>query len=127
MGRRIGWPGLLLRAQLSCVLVLSSGCTIVQVNGAAAVTSLHFGILQITPAPDTAATVVDIRGLGLVPTSDGVTLGGSREQAVYIPKSSDCRALFFIEDEVQADAIIAKLKAQHFESKSICSTGDIKP
>lgn len=74
---------------------MASSCTIVQVQGANPSTSLHFGILKIEPAVGARSLSYRVRGIGLVPHTNGATLGYAQEDAVLAYNPEDCRVVIF--------------------------------
>ena len=100
--------------------LMSWGCTNIDIQGVgAAVSVTHLGIMRVSPATDTAVTVVNIRGVGIVPSSNGVTIGVSKETFAMLKDPHDCRVIFFIESGSQAEAAIKILEDQSLK-KDIC-------
>lgn len=75
--------------------LLLTSCTIVRVQGANPATSIHFGILRLEPAAGARSVSYRIRGIGLVPSTNGTTLGYAREDAVLAYHPEDCRVVIF--------------------------------
>jgi hypothetical protein len=82
-------------ALLSLLSVALTACTIVQVQGANPSTSVHFGVLKIEPTPGARSISYRIRGVGLVPSLNGATLGVAREDVVLAYRPEDCRIVLF--------------------------------
>jgi hypothetical protein len=95
-----------------------ASCTTVSVSGGQA--TRDFGVLRIAPSAQSPLTIVNIQGIGLVPTSNGLTLGASRETVAYMSKSDPCRVIFFIQSKQDIDDVVNLFKAHHLNADSIC-------
>ena len=102
------------------VLLGLAGCTTVTVQGAADVTSSHFGILRVTANPNAPITSVHIRGFGLVPSSNGVTIGKSDEIITAVNNRNDCHAIFIVDNDAQVKNIVATFQAAKIDTASLC-------
>jgi hypothetical protein len=101
-----------------------SGCTIIRIENASSVkTHLVAGAIRIVPDPSARDLVAyRVRGFGLVPTRNGVTLGWSAEDAVLMGKSGRCRVVVF---ELPADpAALAAWRDLMAKHDDICLLGE---
>lgn len=96
-----------------------ASCTSVNVQGAG-VSSTSFGALKITPTPGAKAVIVSMAGYGVVPSTQGTTIGFGKELTAYIYDKDDCRAIFFIENQAQAESIVALFKAEKLDKEPFC-------
>lgn len=90
------------------------------IHGATDVTSTHFGVLRVRANPNAPITSVHIRGFGLVPSSNGVTIGKSDEIITAVNNEKDCHAVFIVDDDAQVKNIIATFQAAHIDTSSLC-------
>lgn len=110
-------------AGLFAVGLLSTGCTIVQVNGPARATVAKFGILKIEPEGDARLVTYRSSGVGLVPSVNGATLGISSETVAIVLHPEDCRLVIF-EMTAQEVATLREVLAQTGEGAgSLCIVG----
>jgi hypothetical protein len=79
---------------LGGAVLLLSGCTIVEVNGASRVSG-HLGVLRIEPSPGAGLVAYRTSGLGLVPGPAGATLGFSKAEVAFAYDPSRCQAVVF--------------------------------
>lgn len=77
--------------------MLLAGCTIVRVEGSGDVRVRAYpGVLRIVPdAQKQDVVAYRVRGIGLVPTRNGLTLGWAAEDAALMDDLSRCRILLF--------------------------------
>lgn len=105
------------------VLLLLAGCTIVRIESRDHVEVRAYpGLLRIAPDAQASSVVAyRVRGLGLVPTRNGLTLGWAAEDAALMPDTAACRILLF---ELPADTAAAEEWRQFLaERKDICLAG----
>jgi hypothetical protein len=96
-------------------------CTIVQVQGATPSTSLHLGVVKFVPDAGARSVSYRIRGVGIVPTTNGMTLGYAREEAVLAYHPEDCRIVVFGNDDLRQDD--RNDVARQLEARGICGEG----
>lgn len=71
------------------------GCTIVEVKGARPVRSAHLGTLRLAPEAGAGAVIYRMRGFGLIPGRNSLSLGYLQEEAAIIYDPDDCRIVIF--------------------------------
>lgn len=83
--------------RLAAILICAAlgGCTIVKVEGARPVRSAHFGTLRLSPEAGAGAVTYRMRGFGLIPGRNSLSLGYVREDAAIIYDPDDCRVVIF--------------------------------
>lgn len=95
-----------------------SACTVVRIDGPARVTSSHFGILRVEPAGRQAMLAYRIRGVGLVPGREGLTLGYRQEDTAAVYDRSSCQLVLF---EIDGDReILAEWRSFVDRHPNIC-------
>lgn len=72
-----------------------SACTVVEIHGASRATIVGLGVLRIESDPAAKALAYRVRGVGLVPTVNGITLGYAAQDAVLLTDPHDCRVVIF--------------------------------
>lgn len=107
-------------ALLSLFAITLSACTIVQVQGGSPATSVHLGILKIDPAPGARSISYRIRGIGIVPSLNGATIGYSREDVVLAYRPEDCRIVLF---DWPAERVERRDLAAQLANSDICQPG----
>jgi hypothetical protein len=110
-------------ALLLFIIAALSACTIVQVQGADPSTSVHFGVLRLDPAPGARSVSYRIRGVGLVPSLNGATLGIAREDVVLAYHPEDCRIVLF---DWPTEPTLRQLLADRLSSSTICQPGSAR-
>ena len=110
-------------ALLSLFAISLPACTIVQVQGGNPSTAVHFGLLKIEPAPGARSISYRVRGIGLVPSLNGATLGFAREDAVFAYHPEDCRIVLFDWPAAPADR---RDLAVRLSSPEICQSGSAR-
>lgn len=108
---------------ISCLAAMSllAACTIVRIDSGGDVkVSTHAGVLRIIPDERSSDFVAyRVRGLGVVPTRNGLTLGWAAEDAALVNDLSRCRIVIFAPPK-RADAPWRDLFVGR---EDICSTG----
>ena len=111
------WP-------LIACCALAGGCTTVRIEGAQPRVERHFGVLRIAPDQNAEALVIRSRGFGLVPTTQGLTVGYRAETAAYLFDPTQCRVVLFPESKAEVASFLATLEQQGTSTANIC---DISP
>lgn len=86
----------MVRRQAAILICAALGaCTIVEIEGAQPVRSAHFGTLRLSPEAGAGAVTYRMRGVGLIPGRDSLSLGYVQEEAAIIYDPDDCRIVIF--------------------------------
>ena len=82
--------------------------------------ALYIGIVRISSADDTEADVSEQNEqiLGVWSNLSGAGLGWRKGQLISVP--DDCRLIFFISEQFDAEQAIAMLRAEFKEGEDIC-------
>lgn len=88
---------------LAAMIGLISACTIVRVEGASPSTSVHMGTLKIEPQPGAGLMILRTKGIGLVPSVHGMTLGYRGEVAAWAYDPERCQVILFDRSAVRAN------------------------
>jgi hypothetical protein len=115
MSRKPRSTATVLAGALTGVLALAN-CTVVEVHGAdgSVAVSHAFGALVLELQPASEPTIVSTTVYGLGATFDGAVLGYAEQRLALL--GSDCRAVFWVEDE----ASVAAVQALTGESPDFC-------
>jgi hypothetical protein len=117
---------LALAAHLLIRCLAVGGCTIVQIDGPARISTPRFGILRIEPARDADTVIYHVRGIGLVPGRGGATLGASSETAALIYGRDTCRIILFEPNERHVAALADILGPARAPIGDVCLAGEKK-
>lgn len=104
------------------LLIALTGCTTVHIHDKDAVSvSTRFGItsIQVQPTKNNVA-IIDSRGLGLISTPRGVSLGWVNEAFVSLPEHSRCLAVLWVENRSELEAVLALLNKYEKSLNNIC-------
>lgn len=99
---------------------VATGCTTLEISGAAPRVEHRFGLLRIEPAGGSAAIVVRSRGFGLVPSGNGLTLGYSSETTAYFYRLDQCRIVLFPRTPDEVSAFASSLRLAGTTPAEIC-------
>ncbi|MCI4588825.1 hypothetical protein MOK15_01705 [Sphingobium sp. BYY-5] len=116
----MGWRTNLLLA--ACCL--SSGCTIVRIEGADPQTRIVPGIVRVKPANAQSMLLVRSAGLGVVAQSQGTTLGYAAETAAYVQDSQRCTIILFQPKAADVERLVQALEAGGFNGTDLCLGGE---
>ena len=108
-------------ACLVCAASISAGgCTTIEISGASPLIERRFGLLRIEPADASTAIVIRSRGIGLIPTTDGVTVGYASQSTAYFYSLEQCRIVLFPNTVAQANAFASTLRLAGTTPAGVC-------
>lgn len=122
----IFWVNMAIRGAWYCLVFVTvfilCGCTSIHIHGNGTVkTTSRWGITQINFDPNTSnATIVESRGLGIISTPRGVTLGWLSEVFAAVPEHSRCQVILWIENRTEVESILELLHKDEKSLNNIC-------
>lgn len=106
---------------LGFMSIFQSGCTVVYVEGGKPARAISFGAVKIVPLSNTNGYSYTLRGVGVVPGYNGVTVGYSEEIVVVLGRTDECRVFVF--EPLVTSRVMPEWNALVNNSPSICQVG----
>ena len=79
---------------LAAIVMALTGCTVINVDGPARISTVRLGVLRIEPVQPRTLVYRSL-GIGLVPGRGGPTLGYRRDTVALVYAADDCRIILF--------------------------------
>lgn len=108
-------------AFLAVIVCLSSGCSIINLYDDGIKVSSYVGLPIYLFKPNNKAVYLDITGMGLITSPDGVSFGYMQQVYAQIPKGT-CSVVVFTQSKEQSRDLIAYFKDSKTDLNNICLT-----
>lgn len=100
---------------------LAGGCSVINVYSNGVKVSRYVGLPVYSLEPNEGAIYFDIKGLGLITSPSGASIGYIQQVYAQVPQGS-CSIVIFTTNQTQSDELASYLQKANIDPAKICLT-----